>query len=240
MALIQANDQQLKKVLGQKQPAIIVFHDSNQKDKPLESALKREAKRNAHDLLVIQVDVNDSPHSYAKYNQPPTPALVTLTKAFFGRSIKSSAENIRPADLRTHINHLLTDVPLPENKPKSKGKNNIKRSKDNSAALHVNDMTFRKDVLKSKQPVLVDFWADWCGPCQAVAPFVEQMAEKYAGQIKVAKLNIDQNKRTQMTFQVQSIPTFIMFENGQPVERLTGGNPRAIELMIQDTLHAGR
>ena len=227
---ITTDDRGLKKVLGQKQPAILVLHDGT-KDKPLEDTLKKAAKKADGELLVVRIDASENPNTYAKYGEPTLPALVTMTPAFFGRKVKSEAEAVRPADIRAHIDHLLYDNPLPE-PVIAAAVNDSKKAKP----LTVTDQTFRKDVLKSKTPVLVDFWAPWCGPCRSIAPFVEQMAEEYKGDIRVVKLNTDENQVMARRFQIQSIPTFIMFEGGQPISRMSGGNPGSIRAMIDRTL----
>ena len=81
--------------------------------------------------------------------------------------------------------------------------------------VHVTDDTFENDVLKSPVPVLVDFWADWCGPCKMIAPLLDEIAGEYKGRLKVAKLNIDQNNRTPPTFGIRGIPTLLLFKNGE-------------------------
>jgi thioredoxin 1 len=88
--------------------------------------------------------------------------------------------------------------------------------------LYVSDDTFEKEVLQSSQPVLVDFYADWCGPCRAIAPIVEEIARELSDRLKVVKLDVDQNPQTAMQYGVQSIPTLIIFKNGKEVERLIG------------------
>ncbi|MDQ3702930.1 MAG: thioredoxin [Chloroflexota bacterium] len=91
----------------------------------------------------------------------------------------------------------------------------------------VSDQDFETQVLKADQPVLVDFWAPWCGPCRAVAPVVEQLAQEYEGKVLFAKLNTDENPRTQMKYGVMAIPTLIMFRDGDEAARITGAQPKA-------------
>jgi thioredoxin 1 len=90
----------------------------------------------------------------------------------------------------------------------------------------VTDNNFQAEVLESDIPVLVDFWAPWCGPCRAVAPVVEEIAGEKAGQLKVSKLNTDENQQTAIQYNVLSIPTLIVFKNGQEVKRVTGAYPK--------------
>ncbi len=81
--------------------------------------------------------------------------------------------------------------------------------------VHVSDSSFEQDVLKSDLPVLLDFWAEWCGPCKMIAPILDQIAAEYAGKVVVAKMNVDENPKTPMKFNVRGIPTLILFKNGQ-------------------------
>ena len=90
----------------------------------------------------------------------------------------------------------------------------------------VTDATFETEVLKSNTPVLVDFWAEWCGPCKALAPTVHAVAKLYEGKLKVGQLDVDANVNTTMQFQVMGIPTLILFKDGQAVERITGLVPK--------------
>jgi len=98
----------------------------------------------------------------------------------------------------------------------------------------VTDNAFAQEVLQSTPPVLVDFWADGCGPGNAIAPIVEELALEYEGRLKVMKLDVDENPRTASTYQVQSIPTLLVFKDGKPAERIVGAVPKQV---IVDTLH---
>ncbi|MDJ0579770.1 MAG: thioredoxin [Crocosphaera sp.] len=95
-----------------------------------------------------------------------------------------------------------------------------------SAAPQVTDSSFKADVLDSELPVLVDFWAPWCGPCRMVAPVVEEIAEQYKDQVKVVKLNTDENPNTASQYGIRSIPTLMIFKGGQRVDMVVGAVPK--------------
>ncbi len=105
------------------------------------------------------------------------------------------------------------------------------------AIIEVSDSNFESEVVKSDVPVLVDFWAPWCGPCRAIAPIVEEISSSYEGKIKVGKMNVDENQATTMKFGIRSIPTIIMFKDGEAVDQIIGAVPKGeIERVVEKSL----
>ena len=94
--------------------------------------------------------------------------------------------------------------------------------------LHISDDQFDAEVLKSDVPAMVDFWAAWCGPCRAIGPVVEELADNYAGQFKFTKMNVDENPKTPVKFGIRAIPTLIVFKDGQVQEQITGAVSKSI------------
>ena len=100
--------------------------------------------------------------------------------------------------------------------------------------LDVTDATFESEILKSETPVLIDFWAEWCAPCRAIAPIVKDIAASYSGKVKVVKMNIDENPSTPGRYGVRAIPTVLAFKSGAVVGQITGARPKsAFEEMVQ-------
>lgn len=105
------------------------------------------------------------------------------------------------------------------------------------AARDVTDQSFAEDVLASDKPIMVDFWAEWCGPCRAVSPILDQIATEHAEKIDVVKLNVDDNPETAMNYQITSIPTMKVFKGGEVVKTVIGAKPKpALESDLQEFL----
>jgi len=95
------------------------------------------------------------------------------------------------------------------------------------SVVHVNDESFQAEVLDNDLPVLVDFWAEWCGPCKAIGPIIEELAGEYNGKVKVVKVNTEEATKTPSKYGIRGIPTLILFKNGEVVDQLVGAAPKA-------------
>ena len=108
---------------------------------------------------------------------------------------------------------------------------------DEVGLVHVDDKTFASEVLNSDLPVLVDFWATWCGPCRSVSPIVEELAKEFSGRVKVTKLNVDESPATPTQYGVRGIPTLILFKGGKIFDQIVGAVPKArLKALIEKAL----
>ncbi len=106
-----------------------------------------------------------------------------------------------------------------------------------SNLIHVTDRNFSSEVLQSDLPVLVDFWATWCGPCHAISPIVEELAKEFTGKVKVAKLNVDENPITPSQYGIRGIPTLILFKGGKILDQIVGSVPKSrLKAMVEKAL----
>ena len=173
------------------------------------------------------------------------PALVTVR----GGEALTTAESVTAAELNQHVAYLLGTGPCPELKAQPRASTAGASPASPSAAgaasapnhpIIVTDATFEAEVLRAREPVLIDFWAPWCGPCRMVAPVVEKLAAELAGRLRVVKVNTDENPRLSREYEIQSIPTMMIFRGGQLVTRWAGAAPEpAIRQRLRQAVGVG-
>jgi thioredoxin 1 len=220
---INANDASFERVvLEAPLPATVVFWALGEVPRrQLNTVLEQVAGEYAGEALVVKLDVADAPQAQANYK------VDTLPQFLFFRQGKmvARARGLPTAEmLRPWMEYLLERGP----KPVTKKRPRKEKPKDDGHPLVVTDADFERVVLGAGVPVLVDFWAAWCGPCRMVAPTVKALAQEFAGRALVSKLDVDANPATAGRFGVQSIPTLIFFRNGQEVDRVLGAQPAHI------------
>ncbi len=214
---LNTNDQSIDRVLNSTYPVALVLW-GDKLDAALEETLRQVAQADAGQVLIAKVNTQENPQTAARF-QGTLPGVITFRD---GQEL-AQAGGVTAARFREHVDHLLGRGPAPASEPA--------RPAPQAAPVKpvtVTDATFQREVLESDLPVLVDLWAAWCGPCRMIAPVVEKMAKDYAGRMKVAKLNVDENPAVSMRYQVQSIPTLLVFRGGRVIDRIVGAAPEPL------------
>lgn len=228
---INTNDQSLDRVLANPLPVMLITYSG---DLPADftSALNDVARSNAGKLIITKLNTRENAQSGTRYGS----GLHLLT-------LKNGAEQLRLDDptadqIQAAAEHLLGRGPAPKSAPKAESSTNGSTSQNGSAhPITVSESTFEQQVLQSNEPVLVDFWAPWCGPCRMVAPTLEKLSKEFAGKVKIAKVNIDENPGIAQRYQVMSIPMMMMFVGGKASQKIVGAHPEGnIRQLINSSL----
>jgi len=211
------SDQSIDRVLAAGQPVALIFLEGSASPS-LEQTMTQLAREYAGQLLVVQVPAKDSPRATRQYQVQRFPAVVTVRQ---GQTL-SKAEAISGTELKEHVAFLLGKGARPQTPTRTNGH---PKARVVGQPHPASDATFDKEVMQSPEPVLVDFWAPWCGPCRMVEPVIEKLAQEMAGRLRVVKINVDQNPATAQKYRVQGIPTMMVVKNGQIVDRWSGALP---------------
>jgi thioredoxin 1 len=216
---ITTSDQSIDRVLKAGLPVLLVFLDGNTQAS-LSDTMRKLAQENQGKLLVVQVHAGENPESARHYQVTRTPAAVTVRD---GAQL-SKAEGVTASELERQAAYLLGKGPKPEPQAQPAAGAHAGGSRE---PIPVTDSTFEQQVMKSAKPVLVDFWAPWCGPCRMTNPIVEKLAREMPERLMVAKINVDQNPLVSSRYGIASIPTMMIVKNGRIVDRWAGAMPEA-------------
>lgn len=214
--IVNTNTQSIDRVLGAGLPVLLAFWRAATPIPTAQAqALEELAQRYAGRALVARIDADAEPELVRRFRVTNTPVYLLVRN---GKPEIALASEEARANVAGWLAHFVDGKPQPVITPS--------RPAGDGKPLTLTDANFQQTINQSL-PVLVDFWAPWCGPCRMVAPSVEKLAQEFAGRAIVGKLNVDENQMTAQRYRVMSIPTLIIFKNGQPVDQIVGAQPYA-------------
>ena len=219
-APITTNDAGFERLVVQDRlPVAAVFWsaDENPRER-LGAVLEETAREYSGEVLVVRLDVADGPKTRSQYDVDVLPQFLFFRA---GKLIARAKGLPTVAMLRPWMDYLLERGPRPATRKPAR----TKVPDGAGTPVIVTDADFAQIVLQADVPVMVDFWAQWCGPCRALGPTIDAIAQQYAGRAKIAKLDVDANPRTPGQYGIQGTPTMLYFQKGRVVDRLVGAHP---------------
>jgi thioredoxin 1 len=228
---INTNDQSVDRVLANPLPVMLILNNNGALNSAINATLEDIARTERGKLLIAKLNTTDNPATAQRFGAHSGIALIAWKSGL----AQARLDNPTPDQVRAAADYLLDRGPKPSQP--AQPQKNTQTPRPDGHPITVNESNFDQQVLQSQQPVLVDFWAAWCGPCRMIAPTVEALANEYAGKAKVAKVNVDENQTTPTQYNVRGIPTLLLFKGGRVQEQIVGAASRdAIENMIKKHL----
>lgn len=235
---INTNEQSVDRVLRAGLPVVLTFwrRENCAPCEQINPVLERLASTYSGQVLIAKVEASENPALVARYEVTHLPSIVMVRDGRVeARSAGASSEAALAAWIRAWLQGSQApapsgpSIPLAGQRPEpARAPEQPRAAATDEHPVVLTDSTFDRVVGRSEQPVLVDFWAPWCGPCRVVAPAVEGLAREFAGRAVVAKLNVDENPAISQRFGITSIPALYIFKGGKVVERLRGAQPASV------------
>ena len=225
-APIICNDQSLDRLIATHIPTLIIFWNGRDLPGDVNEQMMKLARDHGEQMIVARVNAQENPQSVGRFAVGQTPLLVAIREG----EIVARVERPAAADLDEQAQVVIGEaIPSAASAVGSTTSPPLSAKKNQPGAetrpVHVTDATFEAQVLRSDKPVLVDFWAPWCGPCHMIAPVLDKLARDFAGRLRVVKVNVDESPHYAGVYGVQGIPTMLMVQNGVVKDRLVGALP---------------
>ncbi|MCX6045637.1 MAG: thioredoxin [Chloroflexi bacterium] len=219
-SVIHTNQQSIDRVLATGLPVVLVFYTRNQPvAAPIEDLVTRLAKQYAGKALLAKIDADAEKPLVQRFAVTQIPALVFIKQ---GKTEASVTGAIQERNVEAWLAYLVNGGVRPAPPAQAKASDN-----NSAKPITLTDANFQQ-IINGAGPILVDFWAPWCGPCRMVGPVVEQLAQEFKGRAVVGKLNVDENPQTAQRYNIMSIPALYIFKKGQIVDQMLGVQPAGV------------
>jgi thioredoxin 1 len=222
---VQVSGDELEEILETDLPVLLLIWNGDTLRNDVKAELDKAAKDHAGRILVIKADVSKNPDVAERFELGKHPLAI----AWYNGEVLMRRPRPWNTDIQAMVEELIKLAPeLEVSADDSALVNQPTQEVIFSKPVHVTEETFQREVIESPLPVLVDFWAEWCGPCKMIGPILDKLAGDFAGQIKIAKVDVDANPRLSQAFQIQSIPNLMFVKSGKIVGQQAGALPEHV------------